>query len=1257
MSLKIDRLQLEIIINNDQARKSLRLLEEEARQLKKELKKVPEGSAEWNRINDRIKAIQVQHDKLIESLGIEKLTIKELGQRQKELNAIMRNLDPSTQAYKDLDKQLTLIKNRQAQLKGATNDAGMSLSKMADGFNKYFAIITAGAATLTGFIMGMRKAVDVFNLFEKRVDNLSALTGLVGDDLAWLSDEAKKMSVATIEGNIRIASSATEIVDAYTKVGSKRPELLKVKEDLASVTQEAMILAAAADGVLQPAVDGLSMVLNQFNKPASESRKIINVLAAGSLEGAGEIDYLAAGFEKAGSVANSFGISIEELTGHFETLAPRITEPEMAGRSLRNIMIKLETQSNDKLKPSIVGLAGAFEYMKEKQWSVTQMTDLFGTENINAANILVNNTAETKKYTLAVTDTDVALRQAATNTDNNATKLQQARNQVELLTIAFGEKLAPAMTFSTNSFAYLMKAVMEAPAFFVKYQMALIALTGAYLAYHGVVVQATLIKIANNLLLKEGIGLKIKDAIVLQALIAKEQLATIWKANSTVATKLATTAQWAWNAAVAAFPMGAIIVGITALVVAIKTYDKYNAESVRLEKEKAEAINKLTSVNQNLYTSFMNQEVAIGQLNKMSIEQKKNLYEQTKATLTQAEAELVLMQATQKRIEQDNTRATMWQKFANTVLSINNPAVASVWNVVDAAKNGKEASDQMNESITAIQSNIKQLYTQSSGLDNILNSEKIADAITGKTINDLEDKQRALTTALKNTVKGSEDYIRINKKLSAVNLALNSDGGGGNDEDKLKKRLAAVEKANNMELKAIKQRHLEGKTTEEQYHVELLAQDMKFLSDKAALYKIGSNEYEAIQVEILNKQLAAEKEMNDLILRANKELADAKIQNIQDGIEKERLLEEQRWANEKASLEKQLIEKQILSDKEVAYNDTINKTIQERYASHLLTIKQITDAAAIQKQMDKALLAEANAQTDVARWAAERQIAQVQYQDELNLANGNAVQIAQAERKLSDTLIKIKTEELNKRQQIGDAIFGAAGELFGALVVLAGKESALGKAMFLLQQATAIGQVIFSTAIANAKAVATFPLTLGMPWVALNTASAAVSIAAIVAQSIASFKTPKYAEGNAQDILAQDGRTYRATVTNSKHKSGLFSKPTFVPGFGLFGETPQPELVFNPKDTTAIMNTPGLINAINHTLGGSRQFAQGNYREVIKETNTNTTQQSDPRITVLLDKLEQRLAQPTQAFLVSNEEYLRKQKEAMTKYETFISKK
>ncbi|MDV7390388.1 hypothetical protein RZS08_03500, partial [Arthrospira platensis SPKY1] len=85
---------------------------------------------------------------------------------------------------------------------------------MADGFNKYFGMITAFAASLTGLVLGFRQAQSAANDFEEKVDNLSALTGLLGDELEWLSQKAKETSIGMTEDGVRIKQSANDIVDA-----------------------------------------------------------------------------------------------------------------------------------------------------------------------------------------------------------------------------------------------------------------------------------------------------------------------------------------------------------------------------------------------------------------------------------------------------------------------------------------------------------------------------------------------------------------------------------------------------------------------------------------------------------------------------------------------------------------------------------------------------------------------------------------------------------------------------------------------------------------------------------------------------------------------------------------------------------------------------------------------------------------------------------------------------------------------------------
>jgi len=333
-------------------------------------------------------------------------------------------------------------------------------------------------------------------------------------------------------------------------------------------------------------------------------------------------------------------------------------------------------------------------------------------------------------------------------------------------------------------------------------------------------------------------------------------------------------------------------------------------------------------------------------------------------------------------------------------------------------------------------------------------------------------------------------------------------------------KLKAIEATNESKIAIINRTHLEGKSSESQYNADLLKQEFSFLQAKMDLYKVGSKGYEEANAQFLEKQVKAQETVDKLLLSAEKELADAKIANLKDGIDKEKIIEEQRWADELKLLKANLITNDDLSKKQIAINDAVNQTIVEKTNAHNKIITDLNTAAAIQQQMDTALIDEAKSITDAEKWAARTELAQAQYKQELADAKGNAVAMAQAEKKLSDSTIKIKTDELNKREEIGNAVFSAANNAFGALAEIAGKETALGKALFLMQQAAAIGQIIFSTAIANAKAVAASPLTFGQPWVTINTISAGVSIASVIAQAITGSK------GKAEGGYTEPGGKY-----------------------------------------------------------------------------------------------------------------------------------
>ncbi|MCD4681139.1 MAG: phage tail tape measure protein [Bacteroidales bacterium] len=349
-----------------------------------------------------------------------------------------------------------IISDHNTSLRNTGSSWSNLTRKVRNGMTTFLAI----GAAIGGAIAMLWKFINAANKFEKSLSSLSSLTGLVGDDLKWLGDEAKKLSVTTTEEGIKITKSATEILEAFKLMGSAKPELLKSKEALAEVTKEALILAEAADMETAPAVESLANTMNQFNAPADQARRYINALAAGSKAGAAAIPDVAAAVKNFGAVAANANLSIEQSVGLIETLAEKGVKGAESGVKLRNFLLTLQ-QGADDTNPAVVGLSTALENFAKKGYSTVELTRMFGKENVLTAQILSDSTEKVEEYTKAVTGTNTAYEQAIINTDNTTASLDQAKNQMQLMSIALGEKLQPALLFSTNKMTDMLKVLMS----------------------------------------------------------------------------------------------------------------------------------------------------------------------------------------------------------------------------------------------------------------------------------------------------------------------------------------------------------------------------------------------------------------------------------------------------------------------------------------------------------------------------------------------------------------------------------------------------------------------------------------------------------------------------------------------------------------------------------------------------------------------------------------------------------------------------
>lgn len=467
-----------VLLDGKEASFELKQLEQEAKAFKKAMneavkagdKAAFEKSAAGLKTtrNEMGKYKQVVEQVTVDLKRLNGMSFNELKKAQQQITFNLSNMTRGTKEYVAASKQLQMVEAELKKVKVemyGVQTAGKGISGIANGFNKYFAVATAAVASVTGIVFGIRKSIDAFNEFESKVANLSAITGLAGTDLDYLAQRAKELSTSTTDSGVKITSSADVIVDAFTKMGSARPELLKDKDAMALVTEQALILAEAGKIELDEAIQAVAASMNQFNLDATQSARAINVLAAGSLEGSAEIADLTASLKNVGTVADASNMSLEETVAALEVLAEKQLKGEEAGTMLRGSLIKLKEAGvgyasgnfvlRDALDEVNGRLAGMGSHMEKDQLLI----EMFGTRNITVGQVLLANTQKFDDLTAAVTGTNVATRQAITNTDTNAAKLEQARNKMKLVSIELGQKLAPAFTFSTNAISYFIKAL------------------------------------------------------------------------------------------------------------------------------------------------------------------------------------------------------------------------------------------------------------------------------------------------------------------------------------------------------------------------------------------------------------------------------------------------------------------------------------------------------------------------------------------------------------------------------------------------------------------------------------------------------------------------------------------------------------------------------------------------------------------------------------------------------------------------------
>lgn len=453
----------------DLAGNSIRGLERQAKQIDLKLKASVTGSEEYNQLLGDLTDVQLKLEKqkreqrelaaarrdaasVAAAAGrIEKASLIELQEASAALNRQIAHLTPNTEEWIAASRKLSMVDARIESIGNTTKKTGNSLQDMKGVLTSALGFTLAD--TVSNAVQGINQAVhdgvDAIVAYENALTDLQAITGVSDAELETLKQSAEELTTIVTDGGNKISNTSTDIFEAFKLVGSAKPELLKNAEGLKAVTQEALILAKAGGQALPEAVKSMTSIMNQFNLPASEARRIINAISAGAKEGSVEITQEAEAIDKFGASAKLANVSLEQSVALAQIVGKVIPEASSAGLQLKTVITNIDQPklfSKDAvaavkeygvnlalLEDRTVPFSEKLRELSKIQNDGAAIVRVFGRESQVAATQLLQNVDAFEQMTTAVTGTNEAYKQAATRSNNLGTDMANLSADVKQL--------------------------------------------------------------------------------------------------------------------------------------------------------------------------------------------------------------------------------------------------------------------------------------------------------------------------------------------------------------------------------------------------------------------------------------------------------------------------------------------------------------------------------------------------------------------------------------------------------------------------------------------------------------------------------------------------------------------------------------------------------------------------------------------------------------------------------------------------------
>ena len=450
-----------------------------------------------------VRDAEAKLDALRRQQDISSMTMTELRKRAKELSAALSKIDPNTELWNKVNKQLRETKTRLDELKGKSRDAGSAMSSLSKISAKY----AAAAASIALLSRQATKARDAFLTYDEAMVDAMKTTNLTRSEMEALSAELAKLDTRTSQNDLldiariggKLGITGTDNLLQFVRAADQINVALG--RDLGNNTEDAIreigklvdIFNLTDTYGLEASLLKVGSAINELGMASTANEgylvdftKRMAGVAPNADIAIEDILGLAATLDKYGQMTETSSTAITQtITGMFSKTA---TFAAVAKMSIEDFTTLLNTDVNEAFLRVIEGMKQGGGGMLEVTAALNSM-QLDGQRATTVLGSLAEHSEELRRQQdlarQAFLDGTSATNEFTVKNSSASAEAEKLGKAFTAVYVAVGQELNPVITSATSLTTLFVKALGQVIVFVVRYRNLLYGLATAYGTYIG----------------------------------------------------------------------------------------------------------------------------------------------------------------------------------------------------------------------------------------------------------------------------------------------------------------------------------------------------------------------------------------------------------------------------------------------------------------------------------------------------------------------------------------------------------------------------------------------------------------------------------------------------------------------------------------------------------------------------------------------------------------------------------------------------